>query len=123
MRHRGRKVGLPRTCSPPMCPDLTESPRRLFRRWREADASDASFRLPDRLAILRALLHAEAISLAALNAPLAAVRGTTPLGLAAWLDAPAMVRILLCECPGLVSVNGVDTSGATALHCKCPVLS
>lgn len=87
-------------------------------RWEEADASDASFRLEQRLEILKALVHHNKISLAALNAPLDAMRGVTPLGLAAWLNIPEIVRTLLDECPGLVSVNGVDASGATPLMCK-----
>lgn len=90
----------------------------MARRWEEADASDASFLLQSRLEIVKALLHHDKISLTALNAPLDAMRGVTPLGLASWLNIPEVVRTLLCESPGLVSVNGMDASGATPLMCK-----
>ena len=86
--------------------------------WQEADASNESFMLQNRLAILKALLRHDKISLSALNAPIDAMRGVTPLGLAAWLDSPEIVRMLLCECPGLVTVDGMDASGATPLMCK-----
>ena len=87
-------------------------------RWENADASDASFKLEQRLEILKALVHHKNMTLASLNAPLDAMRGITPLGLAAWLNIPDIVRILLHECPGLIAVNGMDASGATPLMCK-----
>ncbi|KAL4243728.1 hypothetical protein ABKN59_011456 [Abortiporus biennis] len=84
-------------------------------RWEEVDASDASFKLSRRLRILKLLLEHEDISLHALNAPQNAMRGVTPLGLAAWLNIPNAVRLFLEHCPGLVSVDGMDTLGGTAL--------
>lgn len=95
-----------------------ETERIMVHRWQDADASDESFMLPQRLVILKALLRHDKISLAALNAPIDAMHSVTPLGLAAWLNSPEIVRMLLCECPGLVTVDGMDTSGATPLMCK-----
>lgn len=63
------------------------------------------------------LLEHTDISLHSLNAPQGAIRGATPLGLAAWLDIPDIVQLLLEHCPGLVSVDGMDVLGATALMC------
>ncbi|GJE96574.1 ankyrin repeat domain-containing protein [Phanerochaete sordida] len=84
-------------------------------RWQDVDATAESFMLSQRLAILKALLRHDRISLSVLNAPIEAMRGITPLGLAAWLNAPEVVRMLLCECPGLIAVDGMDASGATPL--------
>ncbi|KAI0069775.1 hypothetical protein K474DRAFT_1609893 [Panus rudis PR-1116 ss-1] len=67
--------------------------------------------------MLRALLAHPDISLHTLNAPQVALQGVTPLILATWLNIPEMVRLLLEYCPGLVSVDGMDTLGATALMC------
>ncbi|TCD70221.1 hypothetical protein EIP91_004402 [Steccherinum ochraceum] len=83
--------------------------------WDEVDVSDASFMLTKRLRILKMLLDHDEISLHALNAPQRAIRGVTPLGFAAWLNVPAAVRLLLETYPGLVSVDGMDSLGATAL--------
>ncbi|KAI0072753.1 ankyrin [Panus rudis PR-1116 ss-1] len=84
-------------------------------RWEEVDASDASYALPRRLRMLRTLLDHPDLSLQTLNAPQVAMRGVTPLGLASWLNIPEMVHLLLEYCPGLVSVDGMDSLGATAL--------
>lgn len=46
------------------------------------------------------------------------MHGVTPLGLAAWLNIPEVVKMLLEECSGLVSVDGMDALGATPLMCK-----
>lgn len=75
--------------------------------------------LSERTQILRTLLEHPEISLHTLNAPQAALRGVTPLGLAAWLNVPEMVRLLLEVCPGIVSVDGMDSLGATPLMCTC----
>ncbi len=87
-------------------------------RWNEVDASDASYTLQTRLKILKTFLTHEKISLYALNAPQASMHGVTPLGLAAWLNIPEVVKMLLEECSGLVSVDGMDALGATPLMCK-----
>lgn len=87
-------------------------------RWEDADASDASYLLEKRLNIIKMLLEHSEISLQVLNAPQGVIRGATPLGLAAWLDIPEAVRILLEHCPGMVAVDGMDAFGATALMCK-----
>lgn len=86
-------------------------------RWDEVDVSDASFMLQKRLRVLKMLLEHDELSLHALNAPQRAIRGVTPLGFAAWLNIPAAVRLLLETYPGLVSVDGMDSLGATALMC------
>ncbi|KZT07658.1 ankyrin [Laetiporus sulphureus 93-53] len=80
--------------------------------WENVDVSDPSFRLSDRLLILRLLLDHVDISLKTLNGP---VRGVSPLSLAAWLDLREVVQLLLEDSYGMVSVNGMDTSGATPL--------
>ena len=77
--------------------------------------SDASFALQRRIEVLRTLLENDAASLYALNAP---ARGVTPLGLAAWLNVPDVVRVLLEESRGLVAVDGSDSVGVTPLMCK-----
>lgn len=87
------------------------------------DVSDASYALQTRLRILKSLMSHEKISLYALNAPQSSMRGVTPLGLAAWLNIPEMVKMLLEHSPGLVSVDGMDTLGATPLMCKLLSLS
>ena len=71
--------------------------------------------LPARLDVLRTLLRSDGASLYALNAP---VRGVTPLGLAAWLNLPDVVRVLLEESRGLVAVDGTDSLGVTPLMCE-----
>ncbi|KAG6331185.1 hypothetical protein ID866_7906 [Astraeus odoratus] len=84
-------------------------------RWETIDASDASFMSEDRLNVLRiALLHPD-ISLYTLNAPQDSINDVTPLGMAAWLDMPQVVRLLLECSAGAVSVDGMDTDGATPL--------
>ncbi|CCL98167.1 uncharacterized protein FIBRA_00161 [Fibroporia radiculosa] len=80
--------------------------------WEDVDASDASFRLPDRLAMLRMLLDNNEISLYTLNAP---ARGVSPLCLAAWLDLSPVVQLLLEAGQDMVAVNGMDIYGATPL--------
>ncbi|KAH9926824.1 ankyrin [Amylocystis lapponica] len=80
--------------------------------WEDVDVSDASFMLQSRLRILKMLLDHDDISLYAVNAP---VRGATPLGLAAWLNLPDVVRILLEESHGMVVVDGVDAHATTPL--------
>ncbi|KAI0040093.1 ankyrin [Auriscalpium vulgare] len=83
--------------------------------WETADASNASFMTPGRLNVLRMLVEHKHISLYALNAPQDAMNGVTPLGVAAWMNAPEFVRILLEDSAGAVAVNGLDTHKATAL--------
>ena len=79
--------------------------------------------LRERLKIIKTLLDHDDISLHALNAPQRAIRGVTPLGFAAWLNIPSAVRLLLETYPGLVSVDGMDSLGATALMCTFPLSS
>jgi hypothetical protein len=57
------------------------------------------------------------ISLFTLNAPQSAMNGVTPLGMAAWLNLPEAVRLLLEASADTVSVDGMDSMGATALMC------
>ncbi|KAI0806289.1 ankyrin repeat-containing domain protein [Irpex lacteus] len=63
--------------------------------------------LDDAFKILKTFLTHEKISLS--------MHGVTPLGLAAWLNIPEVVKMLLEECSGLVSVDGMDALGATPL--------
>ncbi|KAI0067187.1 ankyrin [Artomyces pyxidatus] len=83
--------------------------------WETADASDASFMTPGRLNVLQMLVQHQHVSLYTLNAPQDAMNGVTPLGMAAWLNAPKAVRIMLEDSAGAVSVNGIDAHRATAL--------
>ncbi|GBE87786.1 hypothetical protein SCP_1200100 [Sparassis crispa] len=80
--------------------------------WEDADVSDASYMLQTRLRILKLLLNHHDISLYALNVP---VRGVTPLGLAAWLNVPDIVHLLVEGSNGMVAVDGVDAHAATPL--------
>ena len=68
-------------------------------------------------AITRILRHPD-ISLYTMNAPQSSLNGVTPLGMAAWLDAHDVVKMLLEESAGAVAVDGMDNHGATALMCK-----
>ncbi|KAI6167927.1 hypothetical protein EDD17DRAFT_1685118 [Pisolithus thermaeus] len=84
-------------------------------RWETINASDASFMSEDRLTVLRiALLHPD-ISLYTLNAPQESINDVTPLGMAAWLGVPHVVKLLLDYSAGAISVDGMDTDGATPL--------
>ena len=95
-------------------PSLTSSRRR----WETIDASDASFLSDDRLQVLRIAVSHPAISLYTLNAPQNSINDVTPLSMAAWLDMPQVVDILLSCSSGAVSVDAEDTDGATPLMCK-----
>ncbi|KAF9007556.1 hypothetical protein BDQ17DRAFT_1539915 [Cyathus striatus] len=83
--------------------------------WESVDASNASFLTPKRVDTIRTLLAHPDISLYTLNTPHASMNGVIPLGMAAWLNMPTAVRLLLEESGGAVSVNGMDAHGATAL--------
>jgi len=41
-----------------------------------------------------------------------------PLGMAAWLNQPQAVQVLLEDSSESVSVDGMDSHGATALMCE-----
>ncbi|KAH7925858.1 ankyrin [Leucogyrophana mollusca] len=84
-------------------------------RWETIDASDASFMSKDRLDVLRLVVSHPDISLYTLNAPQDSINDVTPLGMAAWLDMPPAVDALLECSAGAVSVDGMDTDGATPL--------
>jgi hypothetical protein len=90
----------------------------LISRWETIDASDASFMSEDRLNVLRIAVSHPDISLYTLNAPQDSINDVTPLGMAAWLDMPDVVQLLLECSSGAVSVDGMDTDGATPLMCK-----
>ena len=64
------------------------------------------------------LLSHRKLSLYSLNSPQEALKGATPLSFAAWLNLPAVVRLLLEQCPGMVAVDGMDSRGATPLMCE-----
>jgi hypothetical protein len=76
---------------------------------------------PSRLSLLSTIVGHPDISLYTLNAPQSAMRGVTPLGMAAWLNIPDAVKVLLQDSAEAVSVDGMDTHGATALMCKFPL--
>lgn len=73
---------------------------------------------PKRLNTIRTILRHPDISLFTLNAPQSPMNGVIPLGMAAWLNKPDAVQLLLEESADTVSVDGMDTHGATALMCK-----
>ncbi|KAJ3499370.1 hypothetical protein NLJ89_g10108 [Agrocybe chaxingu] len=83
--------------------------------WQNIDAYDASFMTPDRLKVLKTLVAHPDISLLTLNAPQSSMNGVIPLGMAAWLNQPQAVRTLLEDSAESVSVDGMDSHGATAL--------
>ncbi|KAF8150880.1 hypothetical protein B0H34DRAFT_665892 [Crassisporium funariophilum] len=83
--------------------------------WQNIDACDASFLTENRLNAIRILLSHPDISLLTLNAPQSSMNGVIPLGMAAWLNQPQVVRILLEDSADSVSVDGMDSHGATAL--------
>ncbi|KAF9029800.1 ankyrin [Hymenopellis radicata] len=70
-----------------------------------------------RLNTIRLLLSRSEISLFILNAPQNAFRGVTPIGVAAWMNLHNVVELLLKESLYGVSVDGMDTHGATSLMC------
>lgn len=72
----------------------------------------------ERLNVIRIAVSHPDISLFTLNAPQNSINDVTPLGMAAWLDMPEVVQLLLECSSGAVSVDGVDTDGATPLMCK-----
>lgn len=84
-------------------------------RWETIDASDASFLSEDRLQVLRMAVSHPEISLYTLNAPQDSINDVTPLGMAAWLDMPQAVQVLLECSSGAISVDAEDTDGATPL--------
>ncbi|KIJ67052.1 hypothetical protein HYDPIDRAFT_85463 [Hydnomerulius pinastri MD-312] len=84
-------------------------------RWETIDASDASFMSEDRLSVLRVAVSHPDISLYTLNAPQDSINDVTPLGMAAWLDMPDVVELLLECSSGAVSADGMDADGATPL--------
>lgn len=86
--------------------------------WRDVDSYDALFMTQSRLHALKILLSQVDISLLTLNAPHASMNGVTPLGMAAWLNQPQAVHALLQISAESVSVDGMDSCGATALMCE-----
>jgi hypothetical protein len=86
--------------------------------WRNVDTSDPSFMTSQRVASIRLIVNHPKISLLTLNAPHACMKGVVPLGMASWLNLPRIVRLLLEESADTVSVDGMDSHGATALMCK-----
>jgi hypothetical protein len=86
--------------------------------WKDIGNSNVLFMTEGRLAILKAILTHPDISLFTLNAPQKALNGVTSLGMAAWLNLPKVVYMLLEDGAGAVSVDGMDSHGATPLMCK-----
>lgn len=86
--------------------------------WQNMDAYDASSLTPNRLNAIRILLTHPDISLLTLNTPQSSMNGVIPLGMAAWLNQPEVVRVLLEDGADSVSVDGMDSHGATALMCE-----
>ena len=72
----------------------------------------------ERLACIRALINHPKISLLTLNAPHNSMNGVVPLGMAAWLNLPKVVKLLLEESADAICVDGMDCHGATPLMCE-----
>jgi hypothetical protein len=72
----------------------------------------------ERLACIRALINHPKISLLTLNAPHNSMNGVVPLGMAAWLNLPKVVKLVLEESADAISVDGMDCQGATPLMCE-----
>lgn len=85
----------------------------LSRRKPALDASDACYSCSERVEALRLLLNHPNISLFTLNA--SDPQGATPLGAAAGMNLLEIVQSLLADSSGAVSVDGIDSCGATAL--------
>lgn len=81
------------------------------------DASDACYSCSERVEALRLLLNHPNISLFTLNA--SDPQGATPLGAAAGMNLLEIVQSLLADSSGAVSVDGIDSCGATALMHAC----
>jgi hypothetical protein len=116
---------------PPLCAQSLAKSTRLFfclpsvrvaehdtLSWQNMDACDASIMSPKRLATLKTLLSHPDINLLTLNAPHQSMNGVIPLCMAAWLNQPQAVRALLNDSADSVSVDGMDSHGATALMCE-----
>ncbi|KAJ4480004.1 ankyrin repeat-containing domain protein [Lentinula aciculospora] len=78
-------------------------------------AHDESFMTPSRLKVVDILLRRPEVSLSTLNAPQHAFNDATPLGMAAWLNMPEAVRLLLKSSLDSVAVDGTDMYGSTPL--------
>ncbi|KAG7444851.1 ankyrin [Guyanagaster necrorhizus] len=83
--------------------------------WDNMDVSPETLMTAGRLDVIRILLGRPEISLYNLNAPQEAFNGVTPIGMAAWLNMYDVVRLLLEGSLHTVSVDGMDTHGATSL--------
>lgn len=81
-------------------------------------AHDESFMTPSRLKVIDMILRRPEITLFTLNAPNPAFNDATPLGMAAWLNMPGAVRVLLESSLDSVVVDGTDMHGSTPLMCK-----
>lgn len=86
--------------------------------WEDIDASGASSMNIKRLDAIRLLVGRPDVSLLTLNTPVHSMNGVIPLGMAAWLNIPEAVRVLLEASTDAVAVDGMDGHGATALMCE-----
>lgn len=75
-----------------------------------------------RLKVVDILLRRPEVSLSTLNAPQNAFNDATPLGMAAWLNMPEAVRVLLRSSLDCVAVDGTDMHGSTPLMCESRVI-
>ncbi|KAK0476396.1 ankyrin repeat-containing domain protein [Armillaria novae-zelandiae] len=83
--------------------------------WDNMDVPHEALLTAGRLDVIRTLLGRPEISLYTLNAPQEACNGVTPIGMAAWLNMHAVVQLLVEDSLHTVSVDGMDTHGATSL--------
>lgn len=85
--------------------------------WDDINIPHEALLTEARLNAIRLLLSRPEISLFTLNAPQDAFRGVTPIGVAAWMNLHDVVELLLKGSLYAVSVDGMDTHGATSLMC------
>ena len=74
-----------------------------------------------RLGLVRLIVSHPNVTLYTLNAPQEGLCRVTPLAVAAYLDRPEWVRMLLQVSRGLVYVDAPDMYAATPLMCECSV--
>ncbi|EPQ54025.1 ankyrin [Gloeophyllum trabeum ATCC 11539] len=76
---------------------------------------EGSFMSEARLNVLRMIVSHADMSIYELNAPQESFNGVTALGMAAWLNLPSALEVLLRSSGGRLLVDAVDAHGATPL--------
>ncbi|KZT19799.1 ankyrin [Neolentinus lepideus HHB14362 ss-1] len=82
-------------------------------------AQDGLFMSESRLGVLDLIVSHAEMSIYELNAPQDSLNGVTVLGMAAWLNLPSAVEVLLRASSGRLLVDSIDAHGATPLMYAC----